>query len=102
MVVRIDCLGDAEVKTALAERFQISIQAFILCHKQTDNFTSGIIYRTVEGIFNASAKPFVRSGINLYELAGMKFSSAAVCAVPDFFLFGAFNPSFFSILRRAE
>ena len=30
------------VKTALAERFQISIQAFILCHKQTDNFTSGI------------------------------------------------------------
>ena len=58
-------------------------------------FAGSIINSAVKRIFDATAKPFVRSGINLNELPGMGFSFPAVGTMPDFFLFGAFKTGIF-------
>ena len=102
MTVRIDGLGDAEVEAALAHHFQVSKQAFILGHIKPDNIASSIIDSAMKGIFEISAKPFIRSGVNLDELSGMGLTFTPVGTVADFFFMGLFIPALFSILEREE
>ncbi len=95
-------MEDAEVHAALAHGFRITIEAFILRKEKADDLAGSIIDGAVEGVFNTAAEPFIRSGIDLDELSGMRFAFPAVGAVEDFFFLGLSKPAFFSILERAE
>lgn len=95
MVVRINGLWNPKIRTALAHGFQITVKTFVLCHEKPDDLPGGIVNGAMEGISDGAAKPFVRGGIDLDELTGMRFSFAPMGAVADFFLFGAFKTSIF-------
>lgn len=95
VVVRINGLGNAEVHAALAHGFQITIEAFILRKEKADDLPGSIIDGAVEGVFNTAAEPFIRSGIDLDELSGMRFAIPAVGGVADLFLFRAFKTCIF-------
>ena len=95
MIVRINGLGNTEVHAALVHGFQITIEAFILRKEKADDLPGSIIDGAVEGVFNTAAEPFIRSGIDLDELSGMRFAFPAVGTVTNFFLFRAFKTCIF-------
>ena len=95
VVVGINRLWDAKVHAALTHGFQITVKAFVLGKEQADHVAGGIINGAMQSILGIATKPFVRRSINLYELSRMRLSFPAMCAVTNFFLFGAFKTSIF-------
>ena len=84
MPVRINRLGDSEIKTALAHHFQITKETFILGHIKTYEISCCIIDRTMNRIFNGTAEPLVRGSIDLDELTWVRFAFPSVSTMANF------------------
>ncbi|MCQ4638719.1 hypothetical protein NE619_18505, partial [Anaerovorax odorimutans] len=65
------------------------------------DLSGGVIDGAVEGVFGSAAKPFIRGGVDLDKLAGMRLALTAMGPVADFFLLGAFFSGIFQYTGKS-